>query len=347
MVASSWTTVWAAFGVLALTASSAAPQGMPKSNQSPGNAEAVGVIKVIHFPGGTALPLYVAQDKGFFRTEGLSVALTPTFNSQQLMTGMLQNEYEIGQAAIDNLIAYDEKQAAPDLNITRDLVAFMGTSSTNLDLLVQPSILSYTDLKGKMLAVDAPSTGFAFVLRKMLENGGLHENDYSFLPVGGDKARLEALRAQKASGALLVTDFADQAIANGLMRLATSLDVLHHYQGTSLFTRSAWAQTHRQDLIKFIRAVLKAHDWIFDAEHQPEAAKILLRTSNGLPLDVANKAITRLVLPQGGLSRSGALDSEGIQVVLALRSQYGMPKKTLTDPRRYIDTSYYEEAVGR
>src|SRR5262249_1181717 len=150
-----------------------------------------------------------------------------------------------------------------------------------------------------------------------------------------------------ASGALLVTDFADQAVASGLKRLATSLDVLHHYQGTSLFTRSAWAQTHRQELIKFIRAVRKAHDWIFDAEHQAEAAEILVKNPKGLSLDVAKKAIARLVLPQGGLSRSGALDVEGIRVVLALRTQYGTPKKTLTDPQRYIDMSYFQEAGGR
>jgi hypothetical protein len=31
--------------------------------------------------------------------------------------------------------------------------------------------------------------------------------------------------------------------------------------------------------------------------------------------------------------------------VLALRSKYGTPQKTLTDPAKYIDDSYYRAAM--
>lgn len=30
-----------------------------------------------------------------------------------------------------------------------------------------------------------------------------------------------------------------------------------------------------------------------------------------------------------------------------LRSKYGIPRKTLTDPAPYIDLSYYDEAFGK
>jgi ABC-type nitrate/sulfonate/bicarbonate transport system substrate-binding protein len=301
-------------------------------------------IKVIHFPGGTALPLYVASAKGFFAAAGVTVQLTPTFNSKQLMSGVLEKQYDIGNAAIDNLIAYQEMQAAPDLKVERDLVAFMGTSSTNLDLVVQPAIKSYADLKGKTLAVDAPNTGFAFVLRKMLAIGGLSETDYQFAAIGGDSARLDALKAGKAAGALLTTGFVKQAMAAGLTRLGTSLDALHHYQGTSFFTRRSWATAHRGELVKFIHALRQAHAWIFDSKNRDEAAQIFVDHSKGLTLDIAKSTVAQLTSPAGGLSRTGALDSEGIKVVLALRNQYGTPKRDLNDPGKYIDTSYYKAA---
>ena len=41
------------------------------------------------------------------------------------MTGILKGEYDVGQAAIDNLIAYREKQAAPELDVDRDLIGIM------------------------------------------------------------------------------------------------------------------------------------------------------------------------------------------------------------------------------
>jgi hypothetical protein len=36
---------------------------------------------------------------------------------------------------------------------------------------------------------------------------------------------------------------------------------------------------------------------------------------------------------------------EGIKTVLKLRSEYGQPKKELTDPSRYYDLSYYEREL--
>ena len=46
-----------------------------------------------------------------------------------------------------------------------------------------------------------------------------------------------------------------------------------------------------------------------------------------------------------GIQRRAQLDLEGIGKVLELRSQYGEPRKTLTDPAKYVDQSYYQEAT--
>ncbi len=326
--------------VLLLTVTAATAQTEPS-----GATAVPEVVKVIQFPGGTALPFYVAQEKGFFKRESLDVTLTPTFDSRQLMTAMLQGKCQIGQAAIDNVVAYDENEAAPDLNVPRDLVAVLGTSSTNLDLVVRPNIQSYSDLKGMTLAVDAINTGFAFVLRQMLKEGGLEQDQYRFLSVGGDVARLKELRSGKVAGTLLTTVFANQAVADGMRRLDSSLSVLRHYQGTSVFVRHAWADAHRDELVRLLRALLEAHRWIFDPDHKTQVAEILAGNSQGLSLSVAEKTVDLLTSPNGGLSRSGALDLKGIRVVLALRSRYATPKRLLNDPQRYIDTSFYTEAT--
>jgi hypothetical protein len=36
---------------------------------------------------------------------------------------------------------------------------------------------------------------------------------------------------------------------------------------------------------------------------------------------------------------------DGLRTVLALRSRYAEPKKDLTDPRKYYDPSYANEAL--
>jgi hypothetical protein len=53
-----------------------------------------------------------------------------------------------------------------------------------------------------------------------------------------------------------------------------------------------------------------------------------------------------LLDPSTGLQRKAELDVEGLRTVLALRSEYGQPRKTLTDPMKYYDPSYYKKALG-
>ena len=54
-----------------------------------------------------------------------------------------------------------------------------------------------------------------------------------------------------------------------------------------------------------------------------------------------------LLAPKGGLFKKATLDVAGIKTVLALRSQYGEPKKTLTNPAKYYDLSYYKRAMEK
>lgn len=297
-------------------------------------------IKVKHFPGLTALPLYVAAAKGHFAAQDLAISLEPATNSRELMVGILKGEFEIGQAAIDNLIAYQEMQAAPELEYERDLIGIMTTSSTNLDLIVRPEIMSYASLRNKTLAVDAVTTGFAFVLQKMLETGGLNQSDYNLSAVGGDSARLTALKNGQVAGALLAKDYAKQAISAGLCRLGKSLDVLKKYQGTSLFVRQSWASEYHDELVRFIRAVRNAHDWIFEDSNVSDAAVIYSKQVSGVsPADTVS-LIRRLTNSAGELSRDGVFDLDAVEVVLSLRRQYGVPKRNLGPASRYVTSSY-------
>ena len=49
--------------------------------------------------------------------------------------------------------------------------------------------------------------------------------------------------------------------------------------------------------------------------------------------------------PEGGLSRGAALSMKGVAAVLALRSQYGEPRRELNEAQTYYDLSYFEAAV--
>jgi hypothetical protein len=57
--------------------------------------------------------------------------------------------------------------------------------------------------------------------------------------------------------------------------------------------------------------------------------------------------VNALLGEREGFTRGGALDSEGMMTVLRIRSELGRPRKTLTDPARYIDERYQQAAKGK
>ena len=46
----------------------------------------------------------------------------------------------------------------------------------------------------------------------------------------------------------------------------------------------------------------------------------------------------------GGIYRDARPNLAGIGTVLALRSKYATPAKTLSDPARYVDLTFYDKA---
>jgi hypothetical protein len=47
-----------------------------------------------------------------------------------------------------------------------------------------------------------------------------------------------------------------------------------------------------------------------------------------------------------GFTSKAELDVDGVRRVLALRSEYGHPKKEMTDPTKYYLPDYYRTAIN-
>jgi ABC-type nitrate/sulfonate/bicarbonate transport system substrate-binding protein len=300
-------------------------------------------VSVIVFPGGFNWPLWVAQEKGYFAKGGIEVKLTPTPNSVFQLTNLIEGKFDIGVTAIDNVVAYMEGQGEVPVSIQPDLFVFMGGDNGLLSLAVLPEIKTFQDLRGKTLSVDAMTTGYAFVLFDLLKRNGLKMGDYNVVKAGGVLARWEALKERKQDGTMLLTPFDLLAKANGLNILQYAIDVYGQYQGLSGATRRSWAAANPKKLEAYIRGYREGLAWLYDPKNKDEAIAILRKNLPQLSEGLAGQSYNVLINPKG-FAPDGALNIEGVRQVLALRSEYGEPKKTLTDPMRYYDPKYYEAA---
>ncbi len=303
-------------------------------------------LRVITFDGGWNLPLWAAQRQGFFEAQGVAVQTTYTPSSAVLVSSLLDGRSDIALALIDNLVAYQEGQGEARVAADPDLFAFMGGDGGFLSVVAAPGIKTIAELKGKTLSVDAMTTGAAFVLREIMARNGITETDVNYVRAGGTANRYRELLAGKHDATLLRTPFELQAQARGL-RLLASAESLGAYQGTAGMARRSWAQTHEAALIAFLRGYRQGVNWLYDRANREVVEALLVANIRDMTPALAKQSYDLLLAEQGGLARDLAIDMPGVRTVLALRSKYGTPQKTLTDPAKYIDLGYHEKAFGK
>jgi ABC-type nitrate/sulfonate/bicarbonate transport system substrate-binding protein len=314
---------------------------------APAVAQQLKPISVIVFPGGFNWPIWVAQEKGLFDRNGIAVTVTPTPDSKFQLTNLIDGKFDIAMTAIDNVIAYMEGQGAAPTSQTPDIITFMGGDNGFLRLVTIPEVKTYEGLKGRQLSVDAMTTGYAFVLRKLLEKGGLKPSEIEFVSAGGVMQRFQALLEKKHAGTLLISPFEVGAEARGFNRLANADEALGRYQGLVGAARRSWAKDNEKDLVGYIRAYVAALDWLFDPANKLEALAVFRKNLPNMSEDLANKSYEIMLHPTKGFTRRAELDVEGVQTVLHLRSEYAEPRKPLGEPAKYYDLQYYNQARSR
>jgi ABC-type nitrate/sulfonate/bicarbonate transport system substrate-binding protein len=319
----------------------------PATAQAPQPARALHPVRMITFGGGYALPAWVAQRQGFFEKHGLVVSITYTPDSVFLMTGLIEGRYDVAVTAIDNLVAYQEGQGEAPVKAPVDLFAFMGLDDSFQSLMAGPEVKSVADLRGRELAVDALTTGFAFVLREAVARAGMTDADVKYVRTGGGPTRMRALIEGKYAAGLLATPLDLVAAEQGMVRLGGTRELLGRYMGRSAFSQRAWAKQNEAAVIGFIRAYRDAMDWLYDPRNRETAATILVANDRAMTPELARRSLDILLAEKGGFFRDVALDVEGVRTVLALRTKFAVPKKTLDDPMKYIDLSYHRRALER
>lgn len=306
-------------------------------------------ISICAFTGPETSPIQLAEEAGYFAEEGLSVICEVAPGSVHQMVGLIDGEFDMAMSAVDNVIAYVEGQGAATPKNRADLMVFLGSATDPRPLIARPEIKSFADLKGKRIAVDAVSTGFSFMLRQLLEDHGLGMDEYEFVPVGATKARWDAVQSGDCVAGLLGKADSAWAIENGYTRLRSDPDPWDNYQGGVYIARRSWAAAHREQVKGFIRAMLKAVDWVLATRNAEQLPGLLIRHLPHLSLteDAAQRAAEELQSPESILKPGLPINQDGLRTVLELRRKYGTPRARLGDPGKYIDLGYYREAVAR
>ena len=288
--------------------------------------------------------IIAAEGKGFLKQENIRVEISTVTDSPTLLRNLIRGQYDLILNNADNVIAWAEGQGEdPQKN---DFVIFLGGSQgVDQKLIVAPGIAGYPDLKGKVFAVDAPTTGYAIVGVYILKKHGLEWNrDYTFKSFGNTTARADAMSRGDAAGAMM--SLADDEIQKRNFKvLAHAQDYVKHYARGLGATRREWANANEDLVVRFNRAMIRATDWLQDRKNKDEAVQLLLgETKNNKARAESLYNIT--LSPTMGLTPRSRIDMEGIRTIIELREVAGLMKAPVPKPEKYVDERFYKKALA-
>jgi len=299
-------------------------------------------LSVIAFPGAPNLPLFAAMEHGFFAEAGLDIRFETTPSSVYQFEQFGTGAFDIAFTAFDNVVAYAEGQGAAKLPTKPDFRAVMGCTQLALSFVVSPDIKTVDDVRGKSLALDAVSTGFAFVLYDMLARCGVQKGEYQVAPVGSTPERWRSVKEGQHSGTISIEPFTSIARANGFPTLLKSGDFFPTYQGGVIAVRQDWAEANDEALVAFLAVYRRGLAWVLDPANREAAAAILAARMPEIQPKALEAVMVSLLSPDSGLTPDGAVLREGARAVLDLRSRYGSGSEPLTDVDRYFDLRWME-----
>jgi ABC-type nitrate/sulfonate/bicarbonate transport system substrate-binding protein len=291
------------------------------------------------FRGGSNLPIYMAQEKGFFARRGIKTELQFTPNSDQQRAGLADGRFEVAHAAVDNAVAMIEVAK-------KDVIIVAGGDGGMNEVLVRQEIQSLADIRGRNYVVDAPNTAYALIGRKILKNAGLMDGkDYKLDPLGGSESRTKGLDTPAGAATLLNPPWNFIAKDRGAKSLGLTIDLYGPYQASGIYVMRPWAEKNGSALERYIAAYIEGCRAAQDPA-QMQTAKAVLKRELKLDDRITDLTYQALMTKGSGLSKDCALDLKGFRNVLALRAEIegqwgGQPPAV----DKFLDLSYYNRAV--
>jgi len=268
--------------------------------------------------------LDAARETGALDAAGLRVAEAPVPSSPAQFASLEAGEYDAVLTSPDNVLAYRFLPGNPlgrllDVEIVAALDRGLG-----LCLAARPGLDRLEP--GLRLAVDVPTSGFAFVGYALLAARGLDRADCELAVLGSTPVRARALAAGECDVTILNAgnDLAARAAGCAIVASATELGP---YLGTVLARLRTAPRAEAVD--RLADALVATAEGIRDGSLADQATASAERVL-GLPPELAAEHTAMLRDPARGLVEGGIADRPALDALVALRRRF-LPVPELDD----------------
>ena len=286
-------------------------------------------------------PLYIAQEKGYFKEAGLDLQIKDIASSSEmavlLATGQLHVVTGAPSVGMFNSVAR---------NLPLKVIVSQAASPYNQSIMVRTGlkdvIKTPADLKGRTIGVNARGSITVYQLGKVLETGGLTIEDVDVKYIAFTQM-VTALSSQALDAAVMISPTAELAEKKGFAIRWVNPDHIIKAQPTIISVmqiNTEWARKEPEAAYKFTRALLKATREYCDAfHHGPNRAEVIkiISRSTGMEEALVNEIEWSSRDPYGRVPEASLTD---IQAFFAQRKD--IEKAFSYD--QLVDTSFIDRA---
>jgi len=282
------------------------------------------------------LPLWVADDAGFFRKNGVEVELVHVGSSPIAMAAYLSGEIDVlggGGAAGPN--AYLRGQ--------RDLVFFAAMNNKFVfSIYSNPSIANLSAVRGKRVGVTRFGGTMDFATRHFLRLGGFDPGrDVTMVQVGRVPDILSALAAGAVDVGTMAFPYDIKAKESGFRELADLAQSGARYASSSFLARKQFLIQNKGRMEGFTRALIEAFNFI--RTRREEGLKILARYTRLSDMKVLGQTYdfhSRVIWP-----KVPEIQPEDLKLVLEELAESN-PKAREIDPAELIYSAVVKDVVA-
>jgi NitT/TauT family transport system substrate-binding protein len=303
-------------------------------------AQVMAAAKIVNFASNTptlsgTLPLFVAQEFGFFAAEGLDVRTVlirggPTAMAA-LVGGGVEYAFVAGVASVRAIA-----QNAP-ITIISGMQPYM-----DYTMMGAKGITTVNDLKGKVVGVTGPG-GIAewSSVESLAKKGLVRDRDYKILyGVGNSPARAQALETGKIQASPFSFLEKLELERKGFPSLYDVGAVLPGFPFVVIITSKAKAESDGDSIVQMLRGIKRGLDFL--STNQERVAAAVSKKNNSF----GDAATVRLVVNQFAKQYSIAISREDIESLIgATRIEAEAKKLGGTD--KFFTRQFLNKAIGQ
>ncbi len=320
--------------------------------RSPAAAQALATVKVASAGIASDIGFFLAQQKGYFRDEGLNVELTQMANAPQMIGPLGMGQLDVGAgtvaASLYNAVAQKIAiRAVADKGSMRPGYGFSGLM-VRKDLVDSGRFKSYADLKGLKLAVGTFGSANASAMNEALKKGGLTWSDAASIVALTFPQHLVAYRNKAIDASMTNEPTSTSAVSAGLaVRIAGNDEIYPAQQTAVVLYSEIFAQTRPEHALKFMRAYIKAvreyNDALKDGRLAgPNAEEVIAVLTQHTFIKDAN--IHRTITP-AAIDPDGRMSLAGLRNDLAFFKEQKLLQDASMTVECIIDASFAERAA--